>query len=542
MMMRMLMKMNKRSLILSGLTSSLGIFITKAIGILYVSPFTQIAGQQNTAFYSYGYTFYDFMLQLAIAGIPVASATLISRYIARNDIAMMLMVNRFMKRVLFIVGIISFVLIFIAAPWIVPFIIGFNASQSSFDITLNVIRLVAVAMFITPVLSSYRSFMQGMKEMRTYAASQVLEQLVRVAFLIGVSVLFVNVLNYDRIYAVYIAMTAASVAGVIAIVDLFIKERRIIKSLMVKDIEKPKLKVSAFLREIFNISIPFLIVSVLSNLEHMVTLFGFNSTMLNLGVSESDVTLLFTIIMFTTRKLISIPHVLALGFSIAIIPYISESFTLKQRTALRSHIYDAIETVLYIGLPMVTGLFVFSKEIYYIFYEDYALIGGFVLQISSIQALLSVVSPVLVNILIVLQLRRKVVFSLTLAFLIKLIVFVPFIYWLGYIGAVVASIVSHIVLVSYNLFTIRRNYGFNYSRVRSRFALMLVATLAMGLVGYTFLLLGWHNIVYHSRLETLIRMIVSGGLSLITYGVVTWMFGLPQMYILQRKQKHAQVG
>ena len=104
--------MNKRSLILSGLTSSLGIFITKAIGILYVSPFTQIAGQENTAFYSYGYTFYDFMLQLAIAGIPVAAATLIARYVAKNDIAMMLMINRFMKRVLFIVGIIFFILIY----------------------------------------------------------------------------------------------------------------------------------------------------------------------------------------------------------------------------------------------------------------------------------------------------------------------------------------------------------------------------------------------------------------------------------------------
>jgi O-antigen/teichoic acid export membrane protein len=530
--------MNKRSLILSGLTSSLGIFITKAIGILYVSPFTQIAGQENTAFYSYGYTFYDFMLQLAIAGIPVAAATLISRYAAKNDIPMMLMINRFMKRVLFTVGIIFFVVIYLTAPWIVPFIIGRQASQESYAITLVVLRFVALAMFVTPVLSSYRSFMQGLKEMRHYAFSQVFEQIIRVGFLLGVSVLFVNVLNYDRIYAVYIAMLAASVAGVFAIIDLYIKEHRIIKSFNIDKSVAVPLNVTMFLREIFAISIPFLIVSVLSNLEAMVTLFGFNSTMLSLGIKEIDVNLLFTVIMFTTKKLVSIPHVLALGFSIAIIPYISEAFTLNNRPALRNHVYDAIETVLFIGLPMVAGLFIFSKEIYYIFYVDYAFIGGEVLKTASIQSLLSVVSPVLVNILIVLQLRRKVVFSLALAFIVKLVIFIPLIMFIGYQGAVVSSIISHIFLVGYNLLTLKKLYGFNYTRVRSRVFLMLIATVSMGVVGYFFILIGWHNIVIESRWITLAKLIVSGGASLATYLGLSWIFGLPQMYILQRKKIH----
>jgi len=530
--------MNKRSLLLSGLTSSLGIFITKAIGILYVSPFTQIAGQENTAFYSFGYTFYDFMLQLAIAGIPIASATLISRYLAKNDIVMMLMINRFMKRILFIVGLLFFVFIYFTAPWIVPLIIGQQASKESYDITLIVLRFVALATFITPVLSSYRSFMQGLKEMQHYAFSQVFEQIIRVSFLLGFSVLLVNVFNFDQIYAVYIAMLAASVAGIFAIVDLYIKERRIIKSYNIdKTITNP-IRVSALLQEIFSISIPFLIVSVLSNLESMVTLFGFNSTMLSLGINETDVNLLFTIITFTTRKLISIPLVLALGFSIAIIPFISEAFTLNQRTALRNHVYDALETVLFIGLPLVAGLFVFSKEIYYIFYVDYAFIGGEVLRTASLLSLLMVISPVLVNILIVLQHRRKVVFALTLSFIVKLVVFIPLIRFIGYQGAVVSSIISQIVLITFNLITLNRMYGFNYTRVRSRLFLMLISTTAMILVGFTFLALGWHNIIIDNRWITLLKLTVSGGVSFATYLGLSWVFGLPQMYILQRKKNH----
>lgn len=534
--------MNKRSLILSGLTSSLGVFITKAIGILYVSPFTQIAGQQNTAFYSYGYTFYDFMLQLAIAGIPVASATLISRYVARNDIAMMLMVNRFIKRLLFLIGVVIFIILFVAAPWIVPFIIGFNASSTTFNIMVRVIRLVALAMFVTPILSSYRSFMQGLKEMRYFAASQVLEQIIRVSFLIGMSVLVVNVLQFDPIYSIYVAMLAASIAGIVAIIDLFIKERRIIRSFNIDKNALPKLPLRAFLSEVFNISIPFLIVSVLSNLEHMITLFGFNATLLSFQVAETEVTLLFTIIMFTTRKLISIPHVLALGFSIAIIPYISEAFILNNRKKMQTNINDAIETVFLIALPIIAGLFVFAREIYYVFYDNYAVIGGFVLQVSSIQALLTVISPVIVNILIVLQLRRRVVLSLTLAFLVKLIVFVPLMYWLGYIGAVVASIVSHIVLVGSNIAALQSTYRFSFARVRARLLLMFIAALIAAVIGHMFILLGWHNIVLHSRIETLLRLILSGGTLLGVYVATVWMFGLPQIYISQRRQKHAKSG
>ena len=42
----------KHSLILGGLTSSAGVFISKAIGILYVTPFTMLATDANLSYYA----------------------------------------------------------------------------------------------------------------------------------------------------------------------------------------------------------------------------------------------------------------------------------------------------------------------------------------------------------------------------------------------------------------------------------------------------------------------------------------------------------
>jgi len=109
---------------------------------------------------------------------------------------------------------------------------------------------------------------------------------------------------------------------------------------------------------------------------------------------------------------------------------------------------------------------------------------------------------------------------------------------IGYQGAVVSSIVSHIVLITFNLVTLKKIYGFNYTRVRSRLFLMLLSTSAMIIVGYAFLLLGWHNIIIENRWITLLKLTVSGGVSLATYIGLSWVFGLPQMYILQRKKIH----
>ena len=49
----------RQSFIAGSLTSSAGIFLSKAIGLFYVVPFTAIAGQENMVFYTSAYNYYN---------------------------------------------------------------------------------------------------------------------------------------------------------------------------------------------------------------------------------------------------------------------------------------------------------------------------------------------------------------------------------------------------------------------------------------------------------------------------------------------------
>ncbi|HPW53688.1 MAG TPA: polysaccharide biosynthesis protein, partial [Erysipelotrichaceae bacterium] len=74
-------KRRKQSIVAGALTGSAGIFITKALSLLYVIPFNEIA-KEATVFYSYAYTVYDAVLQVCLSGLPFAIATLVAKYVA----------------------------------------------------------------------------------------------------------------------------------------------------------------------------------------------------------------------------------------------------------------------------------------------------------------------------------------------------------------------------------------------------------------------------------------------------------------------------
>src|SRR5690554_74997 len=267
----------QRSIIAGGLASSAGIFLSKAIGILYVSPFQALATDANIAYYSYGYTLYDIALQLAVAGIPLAIAAIIAKYYVKKDIATVFLVRKIARNLMLFLGFLSMIFIFGFATPLARFIVTDNVTETSIYYTANVLKIISVAMIVTPVLGSYRSIFQGLKYMEVFAFSQVIEQFVRVGFLLLVGYLLVSVLGFDPIWAVYVAIAAASVAGIVAIVHLHIKEKGILALLKAEQTtDIPSISIKEVFKEIFYFSIPFMIISLLGKSTAFVNLLFFN--------------------------------------------------------------------------------------------------------------------------------------------------------------------------------------------------------------------------------------------------------------------------
>ena len=72
--------MHKSSFVKGAFITTLGIVITKILGILYVIPFHAVIGDEGGALYGYAYTIYLLFMSLSSAGIPLAISKLVSEY------------------------------------------------------------------------------------------------------------------------------------------------------------------------------------------------------------------------------------------------------------------------------------------------------------------------------------------------------------------------------------------------------------------------------------------------------------------------------
>ena len=116
--------MKKTGFLAGAAISTIGIVLCKIIGLVYVIPFYAIIGTQGGALYSYAYSIYNIFLNLATSGIPVAMSKIVSEF---NEMKYFNTKERTFKlglKIISILCIISFVVLFIFAPQIAYLIIG----------------------------------------------------------------------------------------------------------------------------------------------------------------------------------------------------------------------------------------------------------------------------------------------------------------------------------------------------------------------------------------------------------------------------------
>ena len=520
----------KHSLILGGLTSSAGVFISKAIGILYVTPFTMLATAENLSYYARAYNVYEIVLNVSIAGLPFAIATMVAKYTLKGQFKTVLLVRKLSTAILALMGFVAMIFLLLAAQPIAQFSVSGAADSLEVIRTRNVMMIMALAVFTVPLLNSYRGFYQGLKELKIYSFSQVLEQITRVSFLLGIGFLLVYILKFDAIWAVYAAIMSTSLSAVSSIVYFAIKDRKHLAEIKQKAKESDEVLTNQkeILKEMFYFSIPFLLNVFLNNSNNTINLLFFNKAMLMHGASLPEADLYYSMVMFTTNKLTSIPQVVAPGFITAIIPYVTTAFENKDLKQMQKHVLDSVETVFYITLPLAYFLFGISTEIYYVMYgADSLAMGGEVLRYNSITGILFNLAAISNALMMALRLRKQ---NLLISFggvLLKFALFVPMIVWFGYKGSIYSNAINQLVLFLINMYLIKLNYKVHYKRTVRRVIFMFFGLMAMQLSFFALNAIGLY-VIDQGRFIALIELGIYGVVGVIVYLITTSYFRLPQ--------------
>ena len=522
-------KKNK-TLIASALTSTLGIFISKMLGIVYVIPFTRLIGESDIIFYTHAYTFYDYILTLSIAGLPYAISMVVSRYYTKEDFRTVLLVRKVALGLLMTLGVSAFVFLLVFATPIARQISPAMAEADFVNNIKTVLTIISFALLVVPILSCLRGFYQGQKEFVGPVISEIVEQLARVTFLLVTTFLCVLVFHGGTITAVNWAVGAAVFAALCSLVYLLLFDRKRQKQLVREAKRQPALTVDwkMILKELVICGLPFLLASLIGEANGVINATFFAKAMSARGESEEFIKVIYSVLNFSAFKLTSIPQVLAIGFGVAIIPVLTSSIVKHDYELLRRQINDAFNTATYIALPIIFCLMYFSTPVYATFYgyENY-LIGGEGLFWACLLAVTGSIFPLASSMAMAIRLRRKYILSLLVGLTFKLCFTYLIIYWIGYQGAMITSALSALLIFLLNLFFIGRTYQVTYGDYLLKAGKMLGGVLVMFVVAKLLALLGLH-FGYQSQLHDLLVLGVYGLATCFSYLLVTWLIKLPQ--------------
>lgn len=520
----------KQSFLAGALTSTAGIFVSKMLGLLYIVPFTAMATESNMFFYSQAYTYYEILLNICAAGFPFAIAAMVAKYSNNNDYKTVMLIRRLSMSIMLLSG-------FVVALFFVGFsgpiavnALGRRATVQDIQKLQTTFMILSAAVVLVPFLSVFRGFYQGLRELKSYAISQVVEQFTRIAALLGLGFLCVQILNLESIFAVYMAVFSTSIAALVAIVYYYWVDRKHIGELKAaRDAQETEGRSKKdIVKEMLLFGLPYVLAAFLGNSMSIVNNIFFMNAMHATNETYERYKLILGITQVQANKLTSIPQVLAIGFSAGIVPYLTVSLENNDWEELQKNVVDCLGTVLYIGLPLFLCLLLLAGPIYYVMYGGtYLALGTEILIWSSPIAITGTLSPICSSMLMTLRLRKLSLFYLFIGFIVKIVSFFVLIEFFGYTGAITSSILTSFVVIYLNLRIIHKIYFVNYTQLLNRLARIAIALFAMAISFGLLYVLGVHPI-QHSRIAALILLAFYGVIGMLVYYLVSEKLNLPQ--------------
>src|SRR5699024_7086395 len=138
------------------------IFLSKFLGMIYVIPFKSLVGNAGGMLFNAAYTPYNIFLSISTVGVPLAVSKFVSKYNSLGDYRTGLRMFRAGMVLMFVMGFLSFLVMFFSAEWLAGiFITSDNAKLVTVEDMTVVIRLVSFALLIIPAMSIVRGFFQG---------------------------------------------------------------------------------------------------------------------------------------------------------------------------------------------------------------------------------------------------------------------------------------------------------------------------------------------------------------------------------------------
>ena len=463
----------KSSFIKGAFIATLGIVLTKILGIVYVIPFHAVIGDRGGALYGYAYTIYLLFMSLSSAGIPLAISKIVSEYQTLGYYNAKRRAFIIGKKIALLLGFICFLLLLLFAPWIAHAVLGDLAGGNTIsDVTL-VIRVVASALLFVPVLSIYRGYFEGHRFMEDPSFSQVLEQLVRVFVIVLGSFLALKVFDLSITTAVGIAVFGATAGAIAAYLYLVYKKNKNNSKFneKIRPVNEPIITNKQIFKKIVIYAVPFILIDVFKSLYNyidMVTVVEGLVQYANFSVTDAET--IMSMLSTWGAKFNMIVLSISTGIIISLIPNLTTSVVKKDYDDINHKINQAFSILLFFTLPMTLGISFLADSIWTVFYgaSEY---GPSVLSYFIFVGFMIGLFTSTVSIIQVLKDYKTVIWSLVIGVVLKFLLndnLIMAFYKMGlpaYYGVITASLIGYFVSFMICIMRLKFKYKINYENL-----------------------------------------------------------------------------
>ena len=321
--------------------------MVKLIGAFFKIPLVNLIGDSGMGYFSAGYSVYSGVFIIATAGLPVAVSRMVSEGMARGRLRETKRIFHVAYLIFLSIGILGSCALFFGARKI--------ESVTKYEGTYMVIQAIAPAILFVSLMSVYRGFFQGMRNMVPTAVSEVVEALGKL--IVGYLLAYLLIGISDRVAATgaMTGVTFGTLAGFVVLACLYFRHKKTIYTGM--DKTQPVRSRRQILLELIKIAIPITIsasVFTLTNLTDT-ALVGIRLDSIKEYLQETPVEL-FGRYTGKAVTMYNMPPTLVTSLCLALVPAVARAFTLGNKREVRDTAQQALKMTTMFALPCAVGM------------------------------------------------------------------------------------------------------------------------------------------------------------------------------------------
>lgn len=440
-------KVSSRQFVSGAAWLSAGKIFSRVIGALYVIPWATWLGAEYTqanTLVSVGYKPYSLFLAIATAGFPSAVAKQMAYFNTKKEFKLADKLFKYSFLIMVLTGILSAAGMFFLAP-----VLAEQSATDNPEAAIIVIRSLAPALLILPVMSLFRGYFQGFNDMVPTAISEVLEQIARVIYMLVATYSIMMVYSGNVTDAVAHSTFAAFVGALASLLYLLVVYLRylpMIHQLKRESANEMDINFWQSLRLMLLDSIPFILLGSGIILLQMIDVYTFKQILVRTSVLLSpEISVLFGAMSHDVDKLIMIIISIAVAIATSSIPAVTAKFAEGDRNKTGELVKDIVLTFAFVMIPASIGMATVSNNLYPFFYPTGYEMGPDLLVTGTFMSISLGAYTIFSAILQSMNYRREAVRYLIVGLVVKIILQFPMVGFFQAHGAMLATTLAFTV-------------------------------------------------------------------------------------------------